>query len=142
MKLDTARFKPTDYEVADYSITVEMGTKLEDVLQPEFFANVAPRLTPYCKVRVRTDDGAWYAELLVLSVGRVWAKTTPLHCVDLTAGDVDLTDADRSDKYRVQYRGPHLKWCAVNKESGDVLRDSMESKREATAWLSDYAKTA
>lgn len=140
MKLDTARFKPTDYEVTDFSVTVPFGVEIEDVLTPEYFGNVAPRLTPYSKIRVRTDDGSWYAELLVLSVGRVWAKTFPLIYEKLTTSDVEITESDRSDKYKVMFRGPHLKWCVIHKEDGSALREQMDTKREAINWLSEYSR--
>lgn len=141
MKLDPARIKPTDHEVTDYSITVEMGTKVEDVLRPEFLANVAPRLTPYSKIRVRVDDGSWYAELLVLSVGRTWAKCEPLFVLELTASDTDQTQAEHNDGYKVQFRGEHHKWCAVRKEDGAIVKDQMQTKREAEGWLSEYLRT-
>lgn len=141
MKLDVARMKPTDYEVTDFSITVPQEVGLDDVLEPEFFANVAPKLTPYSKIRVRTDDGTWYAELLVIAVGRVWARTVPLLFQQLTNNDVDITEADRSDKYRVMFRGPHLKWCVVHREDGSVLHEQHESKREAVNWLQEYSRT-
>ena len=140
MKLDPIRIKATDHEVTDFSATVEMGTTPEQIFSPEFFAHVAPKLTPYSKIRVRTDDGSWYMELLVLSVGRTWAKCVPLFQISLTSEDVDLTEAETNDKYKVMFRGPHLKWSVSRKEDGAVLREQMESKRDAETWLREYIK--
>jgi hypothetical protein len=140
MKLDPVRIKPTDHEVTDFSATVEVGVTPEQIFAPEFFANVAPRLTPYSKIRVRTDDGSWYMELLVLSVGRTWAKCVPLLQVKLTTEDVDMSQAEDSDKYKVLFRGPHLKWAVTRKQDGEVLRDQLETKHAAESWLREYIK--
>lgn len=141
MKLDPARFSQGEYANANYTITVEAGTMLDDVLKPEFLANVAAKLRPYDRIHVRTDTGEWYAELLVLSCGRVWAKLVPIFHLDLTTQDVEITQGDALDQYQVAFRGPHLKFCVIRKSDNEPIKEQLQTKSEAQAWLASYALT-
>ena len=138
MKLETARFSLDEHVNQGWTMTVEAGTVLEDVLKPEFLANVSSQLRPYDRIRVRTDTGEWYAELLVLTCGRVWAKLIPLFSIDLTSKDVDITQSEASDKYFVQYRGPHLKFCVLRNSDKESIKEHLETKLDAQAWLAAY----
>ncbi len=141
MKLDVTRFSLAEQVNQGWTVTVESGTTLQDVLQPEFFANVSSRLRPYDRMYVRIDTGEWYAELLVLSCGRVWAKLIPVFTLDLTTQDVEVSQADAADRYLIQYRGPHLKFCVIRRVDKAPIKEQLENKAEAQAWLSSYLLT-
>ena len=133
MKLDVARFALDEQVNQDWTATVEVGTTLHDVLQPEFLANVSSRLRPYDRIRIRVDTGEWYSELLVLSCGRVWAKLIPIFTLDLTTQDVETSQADAADRYLIQYRGPHLKFCVIRRTDKAPIKEQLENKAEAQA---------
>jgi hypothetical protein len=141
MKLDPTRFSQGDFINASYTITVEAGTTLDDVLKPEFLANVSNKLRPYDRVHVRIDTGEWYAECLVLSAGRVWAKLMPMLVLDLTTQDVEITQGEAADEYQVAFRGPHLKFCIIRKSDREVIKEQIPTKIEAQNWLASYSLT-
>lgn len=133
-----ARLQRVGYTNIDREVTVEAGVTLEDVLQPEFWAHVAPSLRPYDELRVRTDDGIWYAHLLVLWVGRAAAKVIQLYHVQLSTSDVDQSsDAG----YTVAYKGPHKRYCVMRDKDNTYVKDGCQTKEEAFAWREQYLKT-
>jgi len=138
--LDPARFTLDEHVNQNWTLTVEAGTTLDDVLKPEFLANVSARLRPYDRIRVRCDTGEFYAELLVLTCGRVWAKLAPIFSIDLSVKAVDLLEGDACDQFLVQFRGPHLKWSVVRKSDKQPVKEQLETKEEALNWLNNYAK--
>lgn len=141
MKLNQTRCTQSEFANSSWTITVEMGTTLEQVMKPEFLANVAANMRPYDRITVRTDDGVWYAELLVLTAGRTWVKTKKVLELQLTSQDVDMTEAEKADGFEIKHRGPHLKFCVVRKVDNEVIKEQMETKSEAQSWLADYAKS-
>lgn len=140
MKLDVTRMQLDESANSNFTITAEAGTTIEDVMRPEFFANVAYKFHPYDHIRARVDTGEWYAEFLVLSCGRVWAKVIPIFEINLVSKDIEVTQADASDDFEVMFRGPHLKWCIIRKADRESIKDGIENKAEATAWLSAHAR--
>lgn len=141
MFLDPSRFNPADYKNTVWTLTVPADTELEEVLKPEYLANVAGKLTPYDRINVNVDTCEWYAELLVVSCGRVWAKLVPLVVLDLSTKEDDQLEGEAFEKFIVQYRGPHLKFCVVRKEDKEPIKNKCQSKAEANAWLQQYVLT-
>lgn len=141
MFLDPSRFNQEGHTNMVWSLTVVAGTTIEQVLEPAFLANVASNLTPYDRINVNVDTGEWYAQFLVVSCGRVWAKLVPLVVLDLTTKDDDQLEGEAFEKFIVQYRGPHLKFCVVRKEDKEPIKEKCQSKAEANAWLSQYVLT-
>jgi hypothetical protein len=139
MSLDPSRFTENVYVNTDWTLTVERGTSLEDVLNPAFLANVANRLHPYDHIRVRVDSGEWYAELMVLQCGRVWAKLMVLSKHSLTDEEVNAEEVD--DQYFVQFCGPHKKFCVIRKSDKEAIKEQCANKSEAQAWLSSHLLT-
>lgn len=137
--LDPARFSLNEHANQDWTVTVESGTSLEDVLNPAFFSNVANRLRPYDRIRVRVDTGEFYAELLVLHCGKTWAKTVKLYSFDLTKKTAEKVETG-SEEYRVQYRGPHLKFCVIRVSDNQPVKERLDTKLDAEAWLVNYSK--
>jgi hypothetical protein len=63
-------------------VDAKAGTKIEDVLQPQYWAHVAGQLGPYTRIEV-LETGEWMLELLVINCGRNWAKVQVLHKFEL-----------------------------------------------------------
>lgn len=140
MSLNQARCAHSEFANTSWTITVEANTTLETVMSPSFLANVASHMRPYDKIMVRTDDGVWYAELLVLTAGRTWVKTKKLVEVRLTTQDVEITESDKFDSYEIKHRGPHLKFCIIRKSDNEPVREQLETKEAASTWLHDFVR--
>jgi hypothetical protein len=141
MSLDPSRFSLDEYVNQNWTLTVEAGTSLEDVLNPAFLANVANKLSPYDHIRVRVDTGEWYAELLVTSCGRAWAKLHKLYEVKLVNPNEEAMQEDAMSQFLIQHRGAHLKFCVVRKSDNEPIKEQLTSKQEAQGWLTSYLLT-
>jgi hypothetical protein len=128
-------------------VTVEQGTTREDLKRPEFWALVSKNMRPYDRLEVRSDDGTFWAEYLVLSSDRAWARVHELRFEALGTQDVSLTQAQADDvrsRYEIAWRGPHLKHCVERKDGSKVerLREGFGDKLAAQTWLEQHLKTA
>lgn len=137
-KVTPMRMKEESFGTLRYQVVAELGTVKEDLERPDFWAHVASKFQPYTHLTVRPDDGAWFAEALVLSAGRTWAKVKVLHYFPLTSSDVDQSEDFQMEGHTVKYRGEHFKYAVVRSKDGDILKENFTSKRDAIAWLSDY----
>lgn len=139
--LDISRFSLDEHVNQNWTLTVESGTTLDAVLKPEYLANVSARLRPYDRIRVRVDTGEWYAELLVLTCGRVWAKLVPIFTVDLAPKEIEVLESEICDQFFIQWRGPHLRFCVLRKLDKEPIKEQLQSREEADSWLSSYTRT-
>lgn len=138
MHLNPNRCKETPVVNNSWSVTLEEGTELDDVLAEEFFANVAQRMRPYDKIMVRTDDGAWYAELLVLSVGKTWVRAVLLFKKALEVS----RDSIEVEGYEVLYKGPQKKFCVIRKVDNSMIHEGEDSRETAFTWLAEFMRAA
>lgn len=139
MQLNPTRFKSAEYVANIWAITVEEGVTLKDIQSEDFFAHVAQQLKPYDKILVRTDDGAFYAELLVVRTGKTWAFTEVLVNKELSA---KVPEKSPSDDYQVAYKGPHRKWCIIRTKDKALVHEGEDSKESAYRWLAEYLQVA
>lgn len=126
--------KESEFVRPFYCATVPFGTQPNDLLSPEYWAHVANQLKPWARIEARAVDGTWFAEYVVLDVGRTWAKLHMLNQHNLTTPDVALSQANAMSPYEVKWRGPIAKWSVVRKSDSAVQTEGM-SKEEAIGWV-------
>lgn len=118
-------------------VCVPVGTAVEDLLEPSFWANVARQLKPNSTIEVHWDDSSRYAELYVISAGRNWAAVTPMRVLELAKPKLP----DQADKHRVEFAGPVDKHRVVRITDGAVLRAGFATEREAQTFLDGYLRS-
>lgn len=123
----------------DYIATA--GTTADEVLKPAYWQRLAGQLRIYDRIDVIEEAGAWFAELLVLSSGQAGVQVAPLRGIQLD-GRVGVNDAyvRNYTGATVRYRGPHLKWCVMDKD-GKPLQEQCATESDAYLWLTQWAKT-
>jgi hypothetical protein len=136
--LNPSRHKLTEHVNQVHSITVEIGTTLEHVQNPAFLAHIAPIITQYDRILVKPDDGAWYADLLVVECANNWVKTQVFAFLQIDKEFVNTPDA--FETHRVEFAGAHHKWRVVRNSDNEVVKSGM-SKGEAHLWRDEYVKT-
>ena len=158
------RLAATDFSLAEhkrnaYVGDVERGIMPDDVLEPAFWAYHAAKLKPWDRVELRSKDGTWFGESLVLDCSRTWARLFPLRVVMLTSKEVSETQAANANKatgkakktadkpiniedYEIKFRGGLHKWAVVRKSDGDVLSEDHPNKEMAESWLKEHAPQA
>lgn len=143
--LPPLRFKQAEYERTIYRCVPEAGTSLGTLLEPPFWAHVAAKLKPYDRIEVIAEDNAYFAELLVLETGRMWAKVRMLTHVMLDAGhgedDAMIAAAEGDPEYRIEFKGPHRKHVVVRNSDDAVVKEGISTKGEASQWLRDHIKS-
>lgn len=127
-----------DFARQSFRATPPAGTKIEDMLVPEYWAHVARKFTPYDIIEVVPEDGAFYARLFVQNTGKLWAKIFKLECVELSA---KKPIADIQAKYEPKYAGPAAKWRVVNKSDGSLVsQDSFQNREDAEMFIEKISK--
>lgn len=132
------RLQGAEYERLVFSATAHLGTVPEDLLAPEYWAHVANHMKPWAKIEARAEDGTWYAEYLVLDVGRTWAKVKLLSQHSLTTKDVSISQSNNIG-LEVRFRGAR-KWSVVRTADASVMAEDMD-KETAMAKMAELLAT-
>lgn len=121
----------------DWVVNAEQGTKIEDVLDPQYWAHMAAQMQPYDRVEVRLETGEWLMELIVIGVGRNWAQVHLAHKHDLE----EMADTiPAAVKHRVEWKGPQRKHCVIRIADSQILQEGFSGKHEAYAWMANHEK--
>lgn len=120
-----------------FRVTPPSGTTIEQMLEPEYWAHVAGKFTPYDILEVVPEDGAFYARLLVLNTAKLWAKMHKLEYVELSL----VKKVVAADKYEAKFFGPGAKWRAINKSDGSLVsNDSFQTREDAELYIEKVSK--
>lgn len=126
-----SRLKPLGFVGNNWTIVAEHGVTIQQILEPSFFANVASQMNRYDKVDVHSEDGSYWAELLVLSKTENSVTTDCLRFKNLTMDEKALKD--HNSKYEVKWLGPSAKWCVVRKSDNVAVSKGNMNKDLAIA---------
>lgn len=117
-------------------VTAENGLHPQDFLDPNYWGLVSKNFAPYDHVEVRTDDGTFWAEYLVLACDRTWAKLHPLREVKLPSANVEAVDPE----YKIEWKGPHLKHCVIRLADQSAVHQGEQERAGAVKWLEDHLR--
>ena len=131
--------KPTAIELAEYTKSVwqimpTVETKIEDLLNPDYWAHVARKVNPGDRIEAIPEDRHYFAEFFVLAASTNWIKVKLLRKVVLIEDNDNSTVAG----YNIQFAGAH-KWRI--RMGDEVLSKGHDDKEAATNWLMDHMKT-
>lgn len=132
------RFAEAETLRHDWIADAEVGTSLEEVMEPSYWTHVAPLMVPYDHIEVRAEDGTWIAYLVVLYAERNYAKVV-LDRVLKVEQNAEVPEA--SLKHKVKYNGPHHKFCVIRLSDDEILHKGCKTREEADAWLRTYEKS-
>lgn len=138
--LSPERFKNAEFERQVHVANADEGTQPGDLLSADYWSHAAAQMKPWDRIEVRANDGTWFAELLVLDVSRNWAKVAMLSLTKLTSIDVSQSGAQAALPYRVEYKGPQLKWVVIRKTDQEVVHSGETSVEGATLWMNERIK--
>ena len=138
--LSPERFKNAEFERQVHVANADEGTQPGDLLSADYWSHAAAQMKPWDRIEVRANDGTWFAELLVLDVNRNWAKVAMLSLTKLTSIDVSQSGAQAAMPYRVEYKGPQLKWVVIRKTDQEVVHSGETSVEGATLWMNERMK--
>lgn len=113
----------------------EFGTPIEALLTPGYWAHVSAMLRRGDIISALAEDNSYYAELLVLEAGKLFAKVVLKSKLEITSAQ--MSNIAIPDGYEIKFRGPVLKWCVLR--GTDCLKDRVD-KSTAEAWLADHLR--
>lgn len=115
-----------------WTVVPEFGTPSQALLDPSYWAHVSAMLRRGDIISVLPEDNSYYSELLVMDVGKLFAKVVELRCVKIESSK--SLNINLPEGFEIKFRGP-MKWSVLRK--GEVLKDGM-LKQEAERWLSEH----
>lgn len=126
------------HRFAMYDVTVPRLMDKELLENKNLWVHIARRLQPGSEVRVIAEDCSFRAVLLCTYAE---GSETRMKVVEYTALDaVDYDEmSSQTEKYQVKQKGI-LKWCIVNMETGENIKEKIPTQAEATRELMEYKK--
>ncbi len=137
VQLKDPRMKEQQFARRWWVITVEEGTTQSDIQDSEFWTQVAIKFKPYDRLEIRSDDGLFFAEYLVITCDKTYATVKELSWTELSS-----KTAPRDSGYYEKWRGPHHLWCVLRKSDNAVMVTNFESKDLAIAEIPNVMKKA
>lgn len=123
----------------DWVITAAAGTLIEDVMKPEYWSHIAPRLKPGDHIEVRVDTEEWLLELLVLETARSFTRVHLLKHHELGDWrDVEMKTA----QHKIDWKGTFLKWSVIRLSDSAVIRDKFPTPEAASFFMIQHEKGA
>lgn len=137
IKLTPNRRQQTEYTNTSWTVTAEEKTPYSRVLEPDYWSNAFSGMRPYDTIRVIAEDGAYFAELLVVDCGHGWVKVKELTKIELSEVKNDKIN---TGDYEVAWKGPHHKWCVIRSSDNHLLKKELKSKEAGLSWITEYNK--
>lgn len=135
--LQVTRWQLGEFLNNRHSVSPASGTPWEDLLRPEFWANIT-RMAPGDIIEVRPEDQSYFAELYVLKRERNSATVAVIRePVRLVAAYKPLPGEVNFD---VEFAGSMAKWRVVRRSDKSMMRDKFATEGEARRWLADYER--
>lgn len=110
------------------------GTKIEDMLKPEYWAHVCRMLHVSDRIEAVPEDGEWFAEFYVCDTGLNRASVVLLRKHNLHSEELPVIAAD----YEVKWKGQSMKWTIIRISDKAVVKDGFSAKGDAEFWLHEY----
>jgi hypothetical protein len=137
-KIHPSRFKQAAEVNNRWSIVPEDGTPYADLFRPVYWSHIAARLRPGDIIEIRAENMSYYAELMVTGAERQAAAVVELRKVELTPQAKALPSVEAA--YKVEFKGPHLKWCVIRIADRARMREQCDSRALAYEWLASQSK--
>lgn len=124
----------------DWVVNAEEGTTIRDILEPGYWAHCSAQMQVYDHIEVRLETGGWIAELLVLDVGRNYARVFLAHQHELA--DAGLDKPVGAVSHKLDWKGPQRKWAVIRLADMAVVQEGFSDKSAAAAWMDNHIRVA
>ncbi len=117
-----------------FRATPEIDTPVSAMLDRGYWAHVSANLRPGDKIEVIPEDFSYFAELIVIDAGKLYANVRLLRNEPLSE------PIKVKAGYDIKWAGPYAKFRVVRGK--DVLQEGFADKSDANAWLENHVKAA
>ena len=138
--LDVRR-TPTRSQIkrVEWDVTVLRETTLEDILRPEYWANVSGNTFFHHEhniVSVYWEDDAQFAQLFVRQSGANFAIMEVLNHWNFD----EKNEINQKDLYDVKWTGPSTKFRIIRISDNQIMKDGFKTVLEAEDFISKVGK--
>ena len=142
VRLSPSGITPAEGVRVVWAATAAYGVTKADIEDPAYWAHVASKLRPKARIEVYAEDDSFYAEYIVTSCDKTWAKVALLTYVDFTKVANVTEDQAKgiADGYEIAFRGPK-KWSVLRKSDRSVLQEGLHSRDDGNKWLAVHLNT-
>lgn len=138
--MNLTRMRQAEFVRTDYVLIAHATNTPEDIVRPEYYAHVSDKMKARDRLTVWADNMTWMAELVVLEVGRGWARVHPLSLTEFgTSASIKGLTIER-DGYRVTHRGEFSQWSVIRMADSEVVSEGHGSQGGAVDWLDNHLK--
>lgn len=134
-----ARMGLSESKRQDWVVDAEERHTIEQVLDPMYWAHVAPKLAMYDRIEVRVDTGEWMLDLIVIQNGRNFARVHVAAKHDFVTSSASAAPM-QSIKHKVEFKGTHKKHCVIRIADSALLQEGFQTKELANEWLTNYER--
>jgi len=136
MAIIESKCKESSFARTIWCVTPDLGTPIDDLLKPEYWAHVARNFAPTHRIEVTAEDNSYFAELCVVDAGHQWAKVELLRKHEFGANAVVGTD---TGEFQAKWRGAR-KWSVERKSDKTILAEDLGTKEDALLWIATHSR--
>jgi hypothetical protein len=143
--LRASRFGLAEHKIQQFAVNAEAGTTVDDIMKPEYWANIAQMLRPNGgdEIVVVCDDMAFRAHLWVVNAGHTFANVRligePVMSQAQEAPEIQISGSN----VFVQWRGPYDLHCVMRREEDGTktkVQDKFPTRDIAEQAAKEYLK--
>ena len=120
-------------------LTVPFETELKDLLEPSAWMHIAKdRLHKHDRIEVAVEGGAWFADLMVVEVGHLYAKVIVRGFVDMIAEAAAIQTPAEDFYVKFGTESPNSQYRVHRAKDKQVMKSGFLSKQLAQDWIKEY----
>jgi hypothetical protein len=119
-------------------VNAEEGTTVAEVLEPQFWSHCAAQMQVYDRIDVRLETGEWMLELIVLDVGRNYARVFVAKKYDFSETKIEVPVT--AIKHKVEWKGPQKKHVVIRLSDNAVIQEGFSEKSAAMTWMQNHER--
>lgn len=131
-----SRWSEAAFVQARHAIRPEANTPYGDLLNPAYFAHIAPKVNAGDVLEVRPAEGTYYAELYVWAKGPSWLQVSELVKIERPQHSA-LPALNKA--FSIDFVEGPAKHRVIRKSDSQVMAQHFDSPDAANAWLAQNA---
>ena len=120
-------------------VTTDLGVTKDDFTRPGYWSLVAWKFRIYDRLEIRSGDGEFFAEYLIIDCDKNFAKIHELSWVDLKSDNAAMDEACGTE-FEYRLRGPRGH-SVIRLSDSAVMVEELSSKDQAIAWIIDNKRS-
>ncbi|MCK1501498.1 hypothetical protein [Bradyrhizobium sp. 188] len=130
--ISVTRWSEAAFKQGRHAITPDADTPVEHLLNPAYFAHIAPKVNSGDVIEVRPADNLFYLELYVWAKGSNWLHVSELRRIERPSM---AAVAAEDGKFSIEFVDGAKKYRVIRNSDRAELSNGFETPEIANAWL-------